>query len=127
MDATVAKEDDAAPPFAANPEAAQPKAAKRPAPAQAAASSRPGDGHSDTQTQEQPSMTTSALKVGDLFSVHTEVILHSKGERDESGRGALSVLSAHEVQKRISYVPGVESVTVNYAAGPQRATTKLDK
>jgi Cu2+-exporting ATPase len=32
-------------------------------------------------------------------------------------RGMLSALSAHGVEKRIGKVPGIESVTVNYAAG----------
>ena len=37
----------------------------------------------------------------------------------------LSVLSVDEVEKRIGEVPGVESVTVNYAAG--RATVRYDE
>ena len=37
----------------------------------------------------------------------------------------LSVLSVDEVEKRISEVPGVESVTVNYAAGS--ATARYDE
>ena len=32
-------------------------------------------------------------------------------------RDMLSILSVDEVEKRISEVPGVESVTVNYSAG----------
>ena len=37
----------------------------------------------------------------------------------------LSVLSVDEVEKRIGEVPGVESVTVNYAAG--NATVRFDE
>jgi copper chaperone CopZ len=37
----------------------------------------------------------------------------------------LSVLSVLEVEKRIGEVPGVESVTVNYAAGS--ATVRYDE
>ena len=37
----------------------------------------------------------------------------------------LSVLSVDEVEKRIGKVPGVESVTVNYAAGS--ATVRYDE
>ena len=37
----------------------------------------------------------------------------------------LSVLSVDEVEKRIGEVPGVESVTVNYAAG--NATVRYDE
>ena len=37
----------------------------------------------------------------------------------------LSVLSVDEVEKRIAKVPGVESVTVNYAAGS--ATVRYDE
>ena len=37
----------------------------------------------------------------------------------------LSVWSVDEVEKRIGKVPGVESVTVNYAAGS--ATVRYDK
>ena len=37
----------------------------------------------------------------------------------------LSVLSVDEVEKRIGEVPGVESVTVNYAAGT--ATARYDE
>jgi Cu2+-exporting ATPase len=40
-------------------------------------------------------------------------------------RGMLSALSAHGVEKRIGKVPGVESVTVNYAAGS--ATVRYDE
>ena len=39
--------------------------------------------------------------------------------------GMLSALSADEVEKRIGEVPGVESVTVNYAAGS--ATVRYDE
>ena len=39
--------------------------------------------------------------------------------------GMLSVLSVNEVEKRIGEVPGVESVTVNYAAG--NATVRFDE
>ena len=39
--------------------------------------------------------------------------------------GMLSVLSVDEVEKRIGEVPGVESVTVNYAAG--NATVRYDE
>ena len=39
--------------------------------------------------------------------------------------GMLSVLSVDEVEKRIGEVPGVESVTVNYAAGS--ATVRYDE
>ncbi len=45
------------------------------------------------------------------------------------GRDMLSVLTVLEVEKRIGKVPGVESVTVNYATGSataQCATTKSD-
>ena len=39
----------------------------------------------------------------------------------------LSVLTVDEVETRIGGVPGVDSATVNYAAGtPQCATTKPD-
>ena len=37
----------------------------------------------------------------------------------------LSVLSVDEVEKRIGEVPGVESVTVNFAAG--NATVRYDE
>ena len=37
----------------------------------------------------------------------------------------LSVLSVDEVEKRIGEVPGVESVTLNYAAG--NATVRYDE
>ena len=37
----------------------------------------------------------------------------------------LSVLSVDEVEKRIGKVPGVESVTVNYAGG--KATVRYDE
>ena len=37
----------------------------------------------------------------------------------------LSVLSVHEVEKRIGAVPGVDSVTVNFAAGS--ATVRYDE
>ena len=37
----------------------------------------------------------------------------------------LSVLTVDEVEKRIGKVPGVESVTVNYAAG--KATVRYDE
>ena len=37
----------------------------------------------------------------------------------------LSVLSVDDVEKRIGEVPGVESVTVNYAAG--NATVRFDE
>ena len=40
-------------------------------------------------------------------------------------RDMLSVLSVDEVEKRIGEVPGVESVTVNYAAGS--ATARYDE
>jgi copper chaperone CopZ len=40
-------------------------------------------------------------------------------------RDMLSVLSVDEVEKRIGEVPGVESVTVNYAAGS--ATVRYDE
>ena len=40
-------------------------------------------------------------------------------------RGMLLALSAHGVEKRIGKVPGVESVTVNYAAG--KATVRYDE
>ena len=40
-------------------------------------------------------------------------------------RGMLSVLTVDEVEKRIGDVPGVESVTVNYAAGS--ATVRYDE
>ena len=40
-------------------------------------------------------------------------------------RDMLSVLSVDEVEKRIGEVPGVESVTVNYAAG--NATVRYDE
>ena len=40
-------------------------------------------------------------------------------------RGMLSALSAHGVEKRIGKVPGVKSVTVNYAAGS--ATVRYDE
>ena len=40
-------------------------------------------------------------------------------------RGMLSALSAHGVEKRIGKVRGVESVTVNYAAGS--ATVRYDE
>ena len=40
-------------------------------------------------------------------------------------RDMLSVLSVDEVEKRIGEVPGVESVTVNYAAG--NATVRFDE
>ena len=39
--------------------------------------------------------------------------------------GMLSVLSVNELEKRIGEVPGVESVTVNYAAG--NATVRFDE
>lgn len=40
-------------------------------------------------------------------------------------RGMLSALSADGVEKRIGKVPGVETVTVNYAAGS--ATVRYDE
>ena len=39
--------------------------------------------------------------------------------------GMLSILSVDEVEKRIGEVPGVKSVTVNYAAGS--ATVRYDE
>ena len=40
-------------------------------------------------------------------------------------RGMLSVLTVDEVEERISKVPGVESATVNFAAG--NATVRYDE
>ncbi|MEO8336650.1 MAG: heavy-metal-associated domain-containing protein [bacterium] len=59
--------------------------------------------HADDETDEGDTMKTSVIEVHDM----------------------LSVWSVDEVEKRIGEVPGVESVTVNHAAG--NATVRYDE